>query len=809
MSKRPSPLATHPPFFTILPWLPLAALLALAAWLRWRYVQEISLYIDEFTTLWAARRVQELGVPLMPSGVLYTRGLLASYVEAAFLSLFGFSYTVGRLPSVLFGLATIGTVWLMGRRLWQPRVGWLAALGLTLLPEAIIWSGRARFYAQLQFFVLLLVWAGFRLITSPRADPWALLPAGEKSNKAAVPAREIVFVLLFALALFSQEETILLYPALLLATWLWQGWQGLRQPRTVLTHLACLALMGGRYALEIVGQPGYFETIQTDRPYVGLAFDVAGAWRTYGPLLIAPARLLWTVGGLLAVMVALVAWGQAKGQLRTLPRFHQATLFFALHFAFVLGVILGFVGSTWRDARYLLLVQPLWLLVGAAGMSWVIERSTRSLARASVARFVLYALAAGAILFTLWPTAQRVLTQQVEGYDRALAYLAAERQPADVVLSPQPPACALALGAPCDYYALQRGYAEYVIPQAGVPVDRWTGAPLLNQTAQLQAVIQQAPRTWLVSDSLRLATRYEPDFVRTVIEQFDIAVAERGVLVLQATGWRPQPTYAISRTLPVSLSFAPLALTGWERSTALPGQALAVNLFWQSSAPVAAQYNTSLKVLAADGRQITQDDGPPARGLIPTTLFFDTPLPDLKQLDLPADLPPGRYQLQVSVYAVASVTAVGGPQAIDWFTVGPAPSAPQRSSGAQWLDGLLLVGNDAIPATVQPGEQLNLRLVWQSTAPVTADYTVFVHLIGADGQPLAQADRAPEGGFYPTSGWDVGEIVADIYPLALPATAPAGAYQLVVGLYRPETGERLTLQAGADSLALGQVSVKK
>lgn len=846
-ATRPSPLTTGH-------WLLLLALLALATWLRWRYVQEISLYIDEFTTLWAAQRVQALGAPIMPSGVLYTRGLLASYIEAAFLSLFGFSYTVGRLPSVLFGLATIVATWLMGRRLWQPTVGWLAALGLTLLPEAIIWSGRARFYAQLQFLVLLLVWAGFRLITtSPPTPP----QVGKGRNKPLSPSwrggrGEVIFVVLFALALFSQEETILLYPPLLLATWLWQGGAGLRQPRTILTHLACLGLMGGRYALEIWGQPGYFETIQADRPYMGLAFDLLGAWYAYAPLLIAPERLLWTVAGLLAVAVALWAGGRVtdwpraplapgesvtrpclashglttgrrwtyfltnpQGQLTALPIFHQATLFFALHFGFVLGVILFLVGSTWRDSRYLFLVQPLWLLVGGAGLVWLIERIAYSAEPVFTLRYMphaarsLWLLTSATILATLWPSAQRVFSQQVEGYDRALAYLAEQRQADDVVLSPQPPACALALGAPCDYYALQRGYAEYVIQRGETLVDRWTGAPLLNQTAQLQQVVQQAPRTWLVSDSLRLATRYEPDFTRMIIEQFDIALAERGVLVLQATGWRPQPIYTISQTLATPLTFAPLALTGWERGAATPGQELAINLFWRSITPVGAQYNTSLKVLAADGHQVTQDDGPPARGVIPTTLFFDTPLPDPKRLALPPDLAPGRYALQISVYDVATVTPVGAARMLDWFTVGPPPSPPRQPLHGQWRNGLTLMGTDGLPATVQVGESFTLRLVWQTNAPVTEEYTVFVHLIGADGQPIAQADRAPEGGFYPTSGWDVGEVVADTYTLGVPTTAAAGTYQLVVGFYRPETNERLALAAGEDRLNVGQVAVQK
>jgi hypothetical protein len=67
---------------------------------------------------------------------------------------------------------------------------------------------------------------------------------------------------------------------------------------------------------------------------------------------------------------------------------------------------------------------------------------------------------------------------------------------------------------------------------------------------------------------------------------------------------------------------------------------------------------------------------------------------------------------------------------------------------------------------------------------------------------VAQHDRAPEGGFYPTSQWDVGESVADIYPLALPETLAPGAYRLVVGLYDPATGQRLLTMGGEDAVEL-------
>ena len=650
------------------PWLlggALLLLLILAAVARWRYIQTISLYVDEFTTLWAASWVQKLGVPRMPSGVLYTRGLLSSYVEALFLTLFGDSYTAGRLPSLLFGLATLIAIFGVGRRLWNSRVGLLAAATLTLLPEAIVWSGRARFYAQLQFFALLAVWAAFEAVAREGTDN------DTEAQRRKGPQREErrwlwLFALFFLLSLFSQEQTILLYPPILLAAVIWRGWRFLLKPTTAAVHVLVIGGMILRYAIEKFGQPGYFETIQAQRPYIGLVFDVRGAWDVYAPLLVASERLPWTLLGLLAAGVALAALARGGWRVNRLARFHQATLFFALQFAFVFGVMLALVGTSWRDPRYLYMIQPFWLLVGSAGAIWAVER----LLRGERGRWL---ATAGMVLLTLaslWRPAQRVLAQQVEGYDQVLARVAAERQPGDVILSPQPPACAQVLGEPCDYYAIQRDYEEYVIPRDGVLVDRWSGAALLNDAAQLEAVIKAAPRVWLISDSLRLATRYDADFLRMVIEQFDPVFRERGVVALRAQGWRERPDPAAQAQVEPPLAFGPLSLVGWSRGQVVPGQPLDVTLIWQATAPIDRQINTSLRVVSADGETVAQDDGPPARGVIPTNLFFDAPLPDFKQVTLPPDLPPGRYRIEVTAYELETVASLGEPRVIDEFGVG-------------------------------------------------------------------------------------------------------------------------------------------
>ncbi len=632
----------------------LGALLLLGAWLRWQYAQTISLYVDEFTTLWAARRTLEQGAPLMPSGVLYTRGLLATYVTALAGALAGLDYISGRAPSIFFGLATIVAIFAAGRREWNARVGWLAAVGLALLPEAIVWSGRARFYAQLQFFVLLTLWAALWAMDEGR---------GPRSRR-----RHLIFAVLFLLALFSQEETVLLYPPIVLAMIVWHGWRYLLQREVWPAQAIILAGMALRFAVEIMGQPGFFETIQAERPYVGLILDVAAAWPAYAGLLVTPERLAWTLPGLLAVGVALRALARSAGRVAAVHHFHRATLFFAGQFAFVLIFILTLVGGQWRETRYLFLVQTCWLLVGAAGMAGLVERL---LPRAAW-RWAATAALAVLLAWLSWAPAHAVLARQVEGYDRVFEFVAGERRPGDVVISPQPPACAFVLGEPCDYYAVQRIYEEFVIPRNGVLVDRWSGAPLLDNAATLAELLRRAPRVWLVTDAFRLATRYENDFQRTVIAQFDPAFTERGVTALLAQGWREPPAYTVVSGLAQPLPFGRLALTSWRATQATAGTALQVELAWQATAPIDTQLNTSLRLIAPDGTTAAQQDGPPAHGIIPTHLFFDAPLPDAKTLALPATLAPGDYRLAVVVYAVDGGTVEAGPLEIGTVSLAAA-----------------------------------------------------------------------------------------------------------------------------------------
>ena len=93
-----------------------------------------------------------------------------------------------------------------------------------------------------------------------------------------------------------------------------------------------------------------------------------------------------------------------------------------------------------------------------------------------------------------------------------------------------------------------------------------------------------------------------------------------------------------------------------------------------------------------------------------------------------------------------------------------------------------------------PGEALDVTLYWEAQSPPVENYTVFVHLVDADGQVVAAHDGMPGENSFPTRAWPPGQLVSDNHQLdLLPDLAP-GTYQVNVGLYLLETGERLPVR---------------
>jgi hypothetical protein len=253
-------------------------------------------------------------------------------------------------------------------------------------------------------------------------------------------------------------------------------------------------------------------------------------------------------------------------------------------------------------------------------------------------------------------------------------------------------------------------------------------------------------------------------------------------------------------------------LTGYyvEPGVVKPGQMVTLYLKWQIQGLVDGDYYVFLHLFDVPRAERHGQSNSPMNSIIqrwsaPLT-FFDT-----YRFQLPSDSTEGAYLFEMGMYHNFSMERLpviidGANQSLDDKVIlgkfqvqqGP-PAAPQYPIQAQFGDGILLLGADLPKQTFHPGETLVYTLHWQALDTIRRDYTVFNHLLDAEGNMQAQQDSMPQENRYPTSMWDAGEIVMDRHAIPLPPDLEPGKYTLRIGLYEPETGQRLSLKGEASN----------
>lgn len=233
---------------------------------------------------------------------------------------------------------------------------------------------------------------------------------------------------------------------------------------------------------------------------------------------------------------------------------------------------------------------------------------------------------------------------------------------------------------------------------------------------------------------------------------------------------------------------------------------LNVDLYWAGVTRPAANYIARITLVDQNGRTPAILDRMPFEGRYPATSWSPQQLMrDQYSIVVPAQAQAQLVTAYLSLYpigqgselseAVESGEALG--QYIELGKVklrGPVTVLqPQQRTEARLGDDLDLLGFDA-PAHLEVSVPVSLTLYWRALRQPADDFTVFVHLLGPASDVVAQADSQPRANQYPTSIWDAGEQISDMYELALPADLPSGDYRLQVGMYRLATGERLPAQ---------------
>ncbi|MHB1294785.1 MAG: hypothetical protein ACYC4R_07280 [Anaerolineae bacterium] len=256
------------------------------------------------------------------------------------------------------------------------------------------------------------------------------------------------------------------------------------------------------------------------------------------------------------------------------------------------------------------------------------------------------------------------------------------------------------------------------------------------------------------------------------------------------------------------------------------GKELHLKLYWLARKAMAQNYTVSVQVLGRGGELIGEVETYPGGGAAPTRAWLPGDVyRDEYAISIRRDaIGPVAASIRVGVHTgsrddfVTALDAQGqdiGPQpAIARVRVAPRSGSPRYDPQTRVQvnvgDQVLLTGYSLDVSNAKAGGEVRLTLLWQPTTHLAEDYTVFMHLVDAEGDIATQLDGQPLAGDYPTSMWQVDEEIEDQHVLALPADLPAGTYTLRVGLYQLDTGNRLPIvgaEPAADAIELDPIEI--
>lgn len=94
------------------------------------------------------------------------------------------------------------------------------------------------------------------------------------------------------------------------------------------------------------------------------------------------------------------------------------------------------------------------------------------------------------------------------------------------------------------------------------------------------------------------------------------------------------------------------------------------------------------------------------------------------------------------------------------------------------LDGFTLANDELSSSDI-----IEVTLFWETAVSLSTRNKIFLHLLDANGQLVAQRDSEPGGGLALTTTWQPTMQIVDKHGILIPNNLPAGEYTLKVGMY--------------------------
>lgn len=241
---------------------------------------------------------------------------------------------------------------------------------------------------------------------------------------------------------------------------------------------------------------------------------------------------------------------------------------------------------------------------------------------------------------------------------------------------------------------------------------------------------------------------------------------------------------------------------GGAREKVLAGDTMPVILYWRNEGQQPDD-RFFVRLVDADGYIWAEAIAQPRPGFEAASRQENSIVESQAALTLPVGMPPGDYFFK-SGFRTTNGSIIG------YFEL-PADAKPIQVTTAKsypTLDtfqppypvrliangDLVLLGYQLSDTTTQPDAKVWLTLFWQATTAVEHDYVILVRLLDKTGQELSYWLGRPVRSGYPTTEWQVGQIVQDPWQLTIPAAAQPGDYQIEIAIFEAATQNEVIRQ---------------
>jgi hypothetical protein len=208
-------------------------------------------------------------------------------------------------------------------------------------------------------------------------------------------------------------------------------------------------------------------------------------------------------------------------------------------------------------------------------------------------------------------------------------------------------------------------------------------------------------------------------------------------------------------------------------------------MFWRTKQKVMYDHDLQLQLIDQQGQILGQQT------ILFSAAYWYPGQTNIKNhvINLSDALQPGIYVLSLEFKDKFDRESTSMPLGL--LPIGITP--PDNNLEIDFANKVRLAGYQLTPG--ESPNKFHISLNWQALQPLDKDYTVTLQLLDQNQNLVAQIDKPPLGGSYPTTVWQPGNSIFDSYSLELPESIRNGKYQLVVGLYDFQTLERLPVSS--------------